>query len=120
MGVLGVAATSQAEIPTALSTGKHFSINDLCAIVHCHEGEHDWFIGYITHRQSGESYCVEYLKRVNEEDTRWQYRDPPEECEVHGSQIVQIVPRDIWDLKDIRQTRFVLENYEEIRNMNRK
>ena len=92
MGVLEVAATSKAEIPTALSTGKHFSINDLCAIVHCHEGEHNWFIGYITHRQSGKSYCVEYLKRVNEEDIFWQYCDSPDEREVHESQIIRTVP----------------------------
>ena len=88
--------------------------NKLCAVLWIHKNVKNWYLGYITHKQSEVSFSVEHLERVSKNNVYWQYCDPPEELDVDISQIIPVHPKGEWDMTNIRQTRLLLSNHAEI------
>ena len=89
-------------------------INDLCAAIWVHQNVTNWHIGYVTCRETENSFMVEHLKRCNNNNITWQYCEPPEELEVQSGQLLLLKPIGTWDITNIRQTKFILSNHAEM------
>ena len=90
-------------------------VNQVCVVVWIDKsGEYEWFLGYITEEKE-EGYMVDHLHCTDPTShTTWAY---PSREDIHVADADQILSCDVvgeWDLKDTRNTRFILKNVKDI------